>query len=61
MTDHSTPDGPRQPLEYGADDTPPQHRRGGGWPVLLLVWGAGLISWAFWVALIIYGLTRIMG
>ncbi len=53
-----------QPISYVSDDEtrrgarPP--RSAGMWIKLLLVWGAGLITWALYIVIILYAFFRVM-
>ena len=53
-----------QPIPYVSDDQtrrqtrPP--RSAGVWAKLLLVWGAGLVVWAVYIALILYAFFWLM-
>ena len=53
-----------QPIPYVSDDEtrrdarPP--RSAGTWLKLLLVWGAGLVSWTIYIVLILYVFFRVM-
>ena len=53
-----------EPIPYVSDDAthtnPPPPRSAGTWVKLLLVWGAGLIVWAFYIAVILYVFFRVM-
>ncbi|HEV8377304.1 MAG TPA: hypothetical protein VGP99_00520 [Tepidisphaeraceae bacterium] len=49
----STPPPPRQ-LEYRSDRMDGRKPTVGSRFMLVLVWGLGLISWAIWMAIIIY-------
>lgn len=52
-----------QPIPYLSDDEtrrdarPP--RSAGMWVKLLLVWGAGLVAWTFYIAIILYLFFRV--
>ncbi len=43
------------------DPPPPPRRSASTWALLLLVWGVGLIAWAFYIALIVMVLARVLG
>ncbi len=53
-----------QPISYVSDDKtrhtarPPRSAR--TWIKLLLAWGAGLVSWTIYIALILYVFFRII-
>ena len=53
-----------EPIPYVSDDethaNPRPPRSTGTWVKLLLVWGAGLIVWAFYIAIILYVFFRVM-
>src|SRR5262245_26980940 len=48
-----TPPPPRQ-LEYGSDGVDVPKRTASSRFMLVLVWGLGLVSWAIWMAIIVY-------
>ncbi len=53
----STPPPPRQ-LEYGSDGVNGRKATAASRILLVLVWGLGLVSWAVWMAIIIYVFLR---
>jgi hypothetical protein len=53
-----------EPIPYVSDDeahaNPRPPRSAGTWVRLLIVWGAGLIVWAFYIAVILYVFIRVI-
>ena len=45
------------PLEYRQDDPTPAATLT-TWLLVLVIWGVGLLSWALWTSLFIYGFFR---